>query len=178
MKQHFVLLVVLVVGVWSSTVGPASAQSVPPSEPPHAGLVLTKLSPPVYPALARQARIQGDVEVTVNVRRDGSIESMVITSGHPMLAPSAIESAKKSQFDCHECSEAVTTYALRYKFQITSRGYPKDCDTTEKQPLAEVDPTGHQVTVPAWAQLICDPASTIFKVRSVKCLYLWKCSTR
>jgi hypothetical protein len=57
-----------------------------------------------------------------------------------------------------------TSYALKYKFQITSRGDPTDCDPlTEKQPPAEVDLARHQVTVPAWAMEICDPAGRIFE---------------
>jgi TonB family protein len=179
MKQRFVSLMVLMAGGWFSIAGPASAQAVPSSEQPQAGLILTKLSPPVYPPLALQARIQGDVEVTVRTRQDGSVESAVIASGHPILAPAALESAKKSQFECHECIEAVTSYVLKYKFQIISRGYPKDCDYTEKQqPPAEIDIALHQITVAGWAIGICDPVNTIFKVRSAKCLYLWKCSTR
>jgi TonB family protein len=176
MKQRFVSLVMLTAGVWFSTAGSASGQSVASSERPQTGLILTKLSPPVYPALARLARIQGDVEVTVRVRQDGSVESAAIESGHPILAPAALESAKKSQFECHECGEAVTLYAMKYKFQIISRGYPKDCDYAEKQPLAEIDTTLHEITLAGWAVEICDPAGT--KVRSVKCLYLWKCSNR
>jgi TonB family protein len=179
MKQRFVWLLVLIAGVWSSTVGPASGQSVPPSETPQTGLILARLSPPFYPALARQARIQGDVEVTVGVRQDGSVESAVIASGHPILAPAALESAKKSKFECHECSEAVTSYALAYKFQITPRDPPKDCDAqAETQPPAEMDPSRHQVTVSDWAMWTCDPAMRVFKVRSAKCFYLWRCSRR
>jgi hypothetical protein len=49
------------------------------------------------------------------------------------------------------------------------------CDPTEKQPPAEVDLLSHQVTVPAWVMGICDPA--VRRVRSAKCLYLWRCGT-
>jgi len=179
MQQRFVSLILLMAGVWSSISGPPSAQSLPSSDRPQAGLILAKLSPPVYPALARQARIQGDVEVMIKAREDGSLESAVITSGHPILAPAALESAKNSQFECRECSEAVTSYALRYRFQIIPRDPQKDCDTqAETQPPAEMDASRHQVTVFTWAIWTCDTAMRVFKVRSAKCLYLWRCSIR
>ena len=47
------------------------------------GVVLTKLSPPVYPALARQTRIVRDVKVRVSIRNDGGLESAEVVDGHP-----------------------------------------------------------------------------------------------
>jgi TonB family protein len=156
----------------------ASAQSAQSSEAPQNGPVLTKLSDPTYPPLARQARIAGDVDLMLAIRRDGSVASAVVVSGHPMLKEAALESVQQSQFECRGCGEAVTSYALKYKFQIVTRGYPKDCDTTEKQPPAETDLEHRQVTVSAWAIQICDPPGRLVRVRSAKCLYLWKCGGR
>jgi hypothetical protein len=42
---------------------------------PGGELVLTKLSPPTYPPLARQARLVGDLEICVEIGRDGGIET-------------------------------------------------------------------------------------------------------
>jgi TonB family protein len=140
-----------------------SSQTVQSPDASQAKVVLTKLFEPTYPLLARQARIAGDVDLMLTIRRDGSVESAVFVSGHPMLKQAALDSAQRSQFECIGCVEAVTSYAQKYKFQITTRGYPKDCDYTEKQPPAEVDVSRHEVTVSAWAMQICDPASTIFK---------------
>ncbi|MDQ6704630.1 MAG: energy transducer TonB [Acidobacteriota bacterium] len=44
---------------------------------------------PVYPELARQARIQGTVRFNVVVAGDGSIEHMTLVSGHPLLVSAA-----------------------------------------------------------------------------------------
>jgi hypothetical protein len=38
--------------------------------------VVTKLFQPVYPSLAKQTRITGDVELTLGLRKDGSLESV------------------------------------------------------------------------------------------------------
>jgi TonB family protein len=170
------LMLAVAVLYLSPVIEHALAQSPQSSEAPQSGAVLTKLSDPMYPPLARQARIAGDVDLMLTIRRDGSVESAVVVSGHPMLKQAALDSARRSQFGCGGCSEAVTSYALKYKFQITSRGYPTDCDYTEKPPPADVDLSRHQVTVYSWGMMICDPAAV--RVRAAKCLYLWRCGTR
>jgi hypothetical protein len=84
-------------------------------EAPETGVVLVKLSPPVYPPLARQARIAGDVKLYVHVHADGTVGSVELFSGHPLLAPAAVENAKKSEFECRGCA-GETEYQLIYTF--------------------------------------------------------------
>src|ERR1017187_1445022 len=67
----------------SATVQSIEAQSTDPNAF-ETGVVLTKLAQPSYPPLALQARMQGEVKITVGVRRDGSVESASIASGHPL----------------------------------------------------------------------------------------------
>lgn len=155
---------------------PAQSNDVPVTTADK--VVLTKLFDPIYPPLALQARINGEVEITLAIRRDGSVESTAFVSGHPMLKEAALDSARRSQFECRDCTEAVTTFPLKYKFRITSRGDPKDCDgRNDPPPAPEIDPVLHEVTVTGWAIALCDPSAEIFRVRSAKCLYLWRCST-
>ena len=61
------------------------------------GLLIRKVQPN-YPALARQARIQGNVVLTAEISKDGSIENLRLVSGHPMLAPAAIEAVKQWKY--------------------------------------------------------------------------------
>ena len=70
-----------------------SAQSTQSSDAIQGTVLLTKLFPPSYPPLAKQARIAGDVMVAVRVRPDGSVESASAVSGHAMLGPAAAQSA-------------------------------------------------------------------------------------
>ncbi len=44
---------------------------------------------PVYPFLAKQARLQGTVLIRAIIARDGSVESAVVVRGHPVLAQAA-----------------------------------------------------------------------------------------
>lgn len=48
---------------------------------------------PIYPPLAQQIRLQGDVSIEVMIAPDGHVESARIVSGHPMLADRAREAA-------------------------------------------------------------------------------------
>jgi protein TonB len=48
--------------------------------------------------LARQARIQGQVVLQAEISKDGVIQNLRLVSGHPMLAPSAIEAVKQWKY--------------------------------------------------------------------------------
>jgi protein TonB len=58
------------------------------------GLLIQKIEP-IYPPLARQARVQGDVVLKAIVSKEGEIKELELVSGHPMLAPAAIEAVKR-----------------------------------------------------------------------------------
>jgi periplasmic protein TonB len=53
---------------------------------------------PVYPALARSARIQGVVVLEATISKQGAIENLRLLSGHPMLAPSAIDAVRQWRY--------------------------------------------------------------------------------
>jgi len=50
---------------------------------------------PVYPPLAKQARIQGVVKLNAIISRDGTIMNLTVASGHPLLTPAAMEAVKQ-----------------------------------------------------------------------------------
>lgn len=101
-----------------AAVANAQAQGATSAPMPESGAVLTKLVPPVYPLLARMARITGDVRVQVLIRKDGSVASSEVISGHPILKQSALESAQKSTFECRKCSAEAALYSLTYTFVL------------------------------------------------------------
>lgn len=75
----------------------AAPQRVRVSQGVSQGLLVRKVQPN-YPPLARQARIQGNVVLTAEISKDGSIENLRLVSGHPMLAPAAIEAVKQWKY--------------------------------------------------------------------------------
>ena len=53
---------------------------------------------PNYPPLARQARIQGTVELRAIISNTGTIENLSVVSGHPMLVRSAVEAVQQWRY--------------------------------------------------------------------------------
>ena len=53
---------------------------------------------PIYPPLARQARIQGSVELRAIISRAGTIENLTVVSGHPMLIRAGIDAVRKWRY--------------------------------------------------------------------------------
>lgn len=60
--------------------------------------LLIKNIPPAYPSLARQARIQGSVILRTVVGKDGTVQTVDLVSGHPMLVPAAIEAVRQWRY--------------------------------------------------------------------------------
>lgn len=75
----------------------ATPQRVRVSSGVQSGLLVRKVNP-TYPPLARQARIQGTVVLQAQISKDGNIENLQLISGHPMLAPAAIEAVKQWKY--------------------------------------------------------------------------------
>jgi protein TonB len=44
---------------------------------------------PVYPALAKSARVQGTVEFTAIISKEGTIQNLQLVRGHPLLVQAA-----------------------------------------------------------------------------------------
>jgi TonB family protein len=158
---------------------------------PH--VVLSKLTPPVFPPLARQARIAGEVRLSVSIHPDGSIESITAVSGNAMLVQAALDSAKQSQFECRGCGSSSVSQSMTYSFQISQVESPDPCCCTlnaaskePKPPASEISQSEDHITIAATTPPICicpDACEVAWaqahsRFRSVKCLYLWKCGTR
>jgi protein TonB len=50
---------------------------------------------PTYPPLARQARIFGTVRLQGVIAKDGRIRDLQLLSGHPLLAPAALDAVRQ-----------------------------------------------------------------------------------
>jgi TonB family protein len=75
------------------------ASEAPIEVPSHSvQSLLSRKVPPVYPPLARQARIQGTVVLKVVITKSGDIGTLRLVSGHPVLAPAAIEAVKQWKY--------------------------------------------------------------------------------
>jgi periplasmic protein TonB len=53
---------------------------------------------PVYPPLARQARIQGTVVLHAIIDKEGKVAQLEVVSGHPLLVQSALDAVKQWRY--------------------------------------------------------------------------------
>lgn len=60
----------------------------------QAARIVNKVQP-VYPAAARQARIEGVVRLHVIIAKDGTITQMEVVSGHPLLQQAALDAVRQ-----------------------------------------------------------------------------------
>ena len=60
--------------------------------------LLIKRVQPNYPSEARLAHIQGDVLLKALIDRDGKIMDLTLVSGHPLLAPAALDAVKQWEY--------------------------------------------------------------------------------
>lgn len=92
-------------GIVSSTSGLAYVPKLQPVVPQRirisqgvtSGLRLNKVEP-LYPPIARVARIQGDVVLKAIIDKQGTIQDLQLVSGHPMLVPAAIEAVRQWRY--------------------------------------------------------------------------------
>src|SRR5712671_4010858 len=73
---------------------------------------------PVYPQLAKQARIQGVVRFTAIIGKDGTIQNLTLVSGHPLLLEAARQAVSQWQYKPTllngEPVEVVTTIDVNF----------------------------------------------------------------
>jgi periplasmic protein TonB len=61
------------------------------------GRVLRRVQPP-YPVIAKQAHIQGTVQVQIDISETGAVTNVTLLSGHPLLRDAALQAAKQWLF--------------------------------------------------------------------------------
>ena len=53
---------------------------------------------PHYPLLAREARVEGPVELKAIIDKEGRVKKLDVISGNPLLVPAAIEAVENWKF--------------------------------------------------------------------------------
>ena len=166
--------------LFSAAGAPLRAQNLNASTQENVGL--TKLSQPIYPPVAKQAGVKGDVELELRVNADGNLESAAVVSGHLLLTQAALDSAKYSQFECRGCGAEGARFRILYSFQLGPTSYctnVSDKSKADEKPEIYPKVTQEQNRITLIDQPVgtCDLAFKLVerKVRSIKCLYLWRC---
>ena len=76
---------------------PVVPQRVRISQGVTKGLLIHRMEP-VYPPLAKAARVQGEVVLSAVIDVNGQITNLQLVSGHPMLVPSALAAVKEWRY--------------------------------------------------------------------------------
>src|SRR2546421_312047 len=75
---------------------------------------------PVYPPLAKQARIQGVVVLEAEISKEGTIDNLKVITGHPLLIQAAIDAVKQWKYKPTllngEAVAVVTTITVNFAF--------------------------------------------------------------
>jgi periplasmic protein TonB len=97
--------------------GPKPEPRVRVSQGVSAGRLLNKVQP-VYPVMARNARVQGQVVLAAIISKDGAIEELRIVSGHPLLVPAALDAVRQWHYKPYllngEPVEVETTVTVNF----------------------------------------------------------------
>jgi protein TonB len=95
----------------------ATPQRVRVSSGVTQGNLVNKVQP-VYPPIAKSARIQGAVILQAIISKNGVVENLRAISGHPMLIPSAVEAVKQWRYKPYflngEPVEVETTITVNF----------------------------------------------------------------
>ena len=82
------------------------------------GLLVTPIKP-VYPAIAKAAGVQGTVVVEAVISRTGTIESLHVVSGPPMLREAAMEAIRTARYQPYKLNnepiEVETMITVNFK---------------------------------------------------------------
>ena len=80
------------------------------------------LPQPIYPAIAKQIQLQGNVSVQILIDEVGKVISAEAVSGHPMLIPEAKKAALRARFTPTKLSghPVKVSGVIIYKFSIGS----------------------------------------------------------
>ena len=138
-----------------------------------AQLTFVRLQAPAYPPIAMAARVWGDVILSVTLATDGTAESVTVDSGPQMLRQAAVDSAKGSRFQPVGEGKVDHVYKLVYKFSFEVL----PCFQAPDQSYPQVKVESNTVAISGQSVPICDPAADR-RVRSPKCLFLWKCGLK
>jgi TonB family protein len=147
------------------------------SPPSQSSLEAARLEPPVYPPIAMSARVSGDVVLTITLLPNGTPGAVQVESGPQMLKQAAVDSATRSRFQLAPGDQPEKSYQLVYRFALDK---PPGCNQGRDKSYPHIHYESNIITIAEQpTSSTCDPApEEPTRVRSIKCLFLWKCGLR
>ncbi len=99
------------------------------------GLKLVHSVPPVYPPLAKAARIQGKVVLYVDIDGDGVVQNISVVSGHPLLVKAAIDAVRHWRYQVESHQPTFTDVTVNFTL---SSSQSTDLEEVEEEPNSRV----------------------------------------
>lgn len=130
-------LVLLTLSIWLSVSATSHAQSPAGSDLPGVPLEAAKQNlvshvQPVYPPLAKAAGIVGIVRASIVIDNNGNVEEVKLISGHPMLAPSALEAIRKWKYKAFQVQGKTVSVRTEVEVPIPEHINQSDIDRERK----------------------------------------------
>jgi protein TonB len=79
---------------------------------------LVRQPKPLYPPLAKAARVQGTVRFTATISKEGKIDNLALVSGPPLLVQAAMEAVRQWEYKPTllngEAVEVITTIDVNF----------------------------------------------------------------
>jgi len=97
MRVRWISVCVFLAMVSSLAAAQVRPQRIRVSEGVSQGLLIKKVNPD-YPPEAKGRKIEGEVAIKINVDRDGNVAKAEVMTGHPLLAPAALEAVKQWKY--------------------------------------------------------------------------------
>jgi TonB family protein len=73
---------------------------------------------PDYNPMAKQMKVQGDVEVDVKITPEGGVEDVQVVSGNPMLSAPVVKTLKDWKFTPFQQDGKATPAVSRFRFSF------------------------------------------------------------
>ncbi|HTS38065.1 MAG TPA: energy transducer TonB [Candidatus Solibacter sp.] len=117
------VLSLLLISLTTFSAAQAAPERVRVARGIESGLLQTKVAP-IYPQLARQARIQGTVILKAFINKNGDVADLQLISGHPMLAPAAIEAVRQWKYRPYTLNGEPVDVETEIQINFTLSGDP------------------------------------------------------
>jgi protein TonB len=90
------MLAVSFLALWAATPSLEAQVKVGDAQAKQAAVVKVM---PEYPAMAKQMRLSGRVELEATIDLEGNVEKVQVVSGNPLLSSAAVAAVKKWKFN-------------------------------------------------------------------------------
>lgn len=96
---------------------------------------------PIYPAIAKTARITGDLVLSFNVQSDGTISDVQYVSGPKILLQTSLDAIRQWKFQCLSCGYGRPfhhpfTFSFRFDDKLSSQDHSIKYDLPDKLTLS------------------------------------------